>query len=143
MVSFLSLFFLFFIIYHDVFVTVDAFATMSRAPIPIASISGRTLLWSSPKTTKLEKETSTDKTTELSESESTESGPEKIPVAMDAGIDAMMKEAEKSDESEEENLMQQIKDSGVAGVISYAAWELAFWTISVPVCIFGYREVTG
>ena len=66
----------------------------------------------------------------------------------DPDIDAMVNEtvtAEKKsdDESEEENLMQQIKDSGVAGVISYAAWELAFWTISVPVCVLGYKEVTG
>lgn len=27
--------------------------------------------------------------------------------------------------------------------ISYAAWELGFWGVSVPVCVFGYREVTG
>merc|ERR1711935_329795 len=47
------------------------------------------------------------------------------------------------DESEKDNFMNQIKDSGVAGVISYAAWELAFWTVSVPVCILGYKQVTG
>lgn len=45
--------------------------------------------------------------------------------------------------SETQKLMKQVKDAGVAGVISYALWELGFWTISVPVCIFGYREVTG
>eukprot|EP00316_Scyphosphaera_apsteinii_P015711 CAMPEP_0119318586 /NCGR_PEP_ID=MMETSP1333-20130426/46861_1 /TAXON_ID=418940 /ORGANISM="Scyphosphaera apsteinii, Strain RCC1455" /LENGTH=399 /DNA_ID=CAMNT_0007324801 /DNA_START=115 /DNA_END=1314 /DNA_ORIENTATION=+ len=45
--------------------------------------------------------------------------------------------------SDEKNMLQQIKDAGVAGAISYAAWELAFWTISVPLCIFGYREVMG
>lgn len=27
--------------------------------------------------------------------------------------------------------------------ISYAAWELAFWGISIPVCIVGYQQVTG
>jgi len=53
------------------------------------------------------------------------------------------KEKDSSDESEEDNLMKQIKESGVAGVISYAAWELAFWTVSVPVCVLGYKEVTG
>jgi hypothetical protein len=53
-------------------------------------------------------------------------------------------EAEKETElSEVQKLLQQVKDAGVAGVISYAGWELAFWTVSVPVCVFGYREVTG
>uniref|UniRef100_A0A7S4I4C4 Uncharacterized protein n=1 Tax=Odontella aurita TaxID=265563 RepID=A0A7S4I4C4_9STRA len=45
--------------------------------------------------------------------------------------------------SETEKLLKQVKESGTAGVISYALWELAFWTISVPVCIFGYRQLTG
>jgi len=27
--------------------------------------------------------------------------------------------------------------------ISYALWELAFWGVSLPVCIVGYRELTG
>jgi hypothetical protein len=40
-------------------------------------------------------------------------------------------------------LMQQVKDAGIAGVISYALWEFGFWTISVPVCIAAYRQVTG
>merc|ERR1712100_820923 len=44
---------------------------------------------------------------------------------------------------EKENMGQQVKDAGVAGIISYVFWEWAFWGISVPVCIFGYREVTG
>mmetsp|Transcript_6220 Transcript_6220/g.9879 ORF Transcript_6220/g.9879 Transcript_6220/m.9879 type:complete len:200 (-) Transcript_6220:1316-1915(-) len=45
--------------------------------------------------------------------------------------------------SETEKLMKQVKEAGIAGVISYALWELGFWTVSVPVCVFGYREVTG
>jgi hypothetical protein len=40
-------------------------------------------------------------------------------------------------------MMQQVKDAGIAGVISYAFWELGFWTVSVPVCIAAYRQVTG
>ena len=52
-------------------------------------------------------------------------------------------EEEEETETETEKLMRQVKESGVAGVISYAAWELGFWTVSVPVCVFGYREVTG
>jgi len=45
--------------------------------------------------------------------------------------------------SETQQLMQKVKDAGLAGVISYAVWELGFWTLSVPVCVVGYREVTG
>ncbi|MGK3735816.1 MAG: hypothetical protein ACI8RD_002713 [Bacillariaceae sp.] len=54
-----------------------------------------------------------------------------------------IKEETEEEENETEKLMRQVKESGVAGVISYAAWELGFWAVSVPVCIFGYRELTG
>ena len=42
---------------------------------------------------------------------------------------------------ESKKLLQKVKDAGVAGIISYIFWEWAFWGVSVPVCIFGYREV--
>jgi len=45
--------------------------------------------------------------------------------------------------SETEKLLKQVKEAGTAGVISYALWELGFWALSVPVCIFGYYQVTG
>ena len=45
--------------------------------------------------------------------------------------------------NETKNLMQKVKDAGVAGIISYAFWELGFWAVSVPVCIAAYRQVTG
>merc|ERR1719502_736352 len=45
--------------------------------------------------------------------------------------------------SESKKLLQQVKDAGVAGIISYIFWEWAFWGVSIPVCIFGYYEVTG
>jgi hypothetical protein len=45
--------------------------------------------------------------------------------------------------SQTEKLMKQVKDAGTAGVVSYALWEMAFWFISVPVCVVGYKEVTG
>lgn len=48
-----------------------------------------------------------------------------------------------ADLSESEKLLKQVKEAGTAGVISYAAWELAFWALSVPVCVIGYRSVTG
>ena len=50
---------------------------------------------------------------------------------------------EKEELTETQKLMKQVKESGTAGVVSYALWELAFWLVSVPVCVFGYREVTG
>mmetsp|Transcript_28525 Transcript_28525/g.51544 ORF Transcript_28525/g.51544 Transcript_28525/m.51544 type:complete len:182 (-) Transcript_28525:296-841(-) len=54
-------------------------------------------------------------------------------------------EAEEEEEelSETKKLLQKVKQAGTAGVISYALWELAFWGVSVPVCIVGYQEVTG
>eukprot|EP00555_Chaetoceros_dichaeta_P003382 CAMPEP_0198248888 /NCGR_PEP_ID=MMETSP1447-20131203/549_1 /TAXON_ID=420782 /ORGANISM="Chaetoceros dichaeta, Strain CCMP1751" /LENGTH=145 /DNA_ID=CAMNT_0043933379 /DNA_START=223 /DNA_END=660 /DNA_ORIENTATION=+ len=45
--------------------------------------------------------------------------------------------------SETKKLLKQVKEAGTAGVISYALWELGFWALSVPVCVFGYYEVTG
>jgi hypothetical protein len=45
--------------------------------------------------------------------------------------------------SETKRLMMKVKEAGVAGIISYAFWELGFWTVSVPVCIVAYRQVTG
>lgn len=45
--------------------------------------------------------------------------------------------------SEEKQLLQKVKDAGIAGVISYASWEIAFWAVSVPVVLFGYYEFTG
>ena len=66
----------------------------------------------------------------------------------DADINSMMNETVTTKkvedvDSENDDLMEKIKESGVAGVISYALWELAFWTVSVPVCVLGYKEVTG
>ena len=40
-------------------------------------------------------------------------------------------------------LLQQVKDAGVAGAVSYAGWELAFWAASVPVCLAAYYAVTS
>ena len=61
----------------------------------------------------------------------------------DSGSIEPQEEGGAEEKSETEDLMQKIKDSGLAGVISYALWELAFWAISVPVCIIGYQQVTG
>mmetsp|Transcript_15723 Transcript_15723/g.33248 ORF Transcript_15723/g.33248 Transcript_15723/m.33248 type:complete len:204 (-) Transcript_15723:1865-2476(-) len=53
-------------------------------------------------------------------------------------------EAERGEEpSETKTLLEQVKQAGTAGAVSYALWELGFWGISIPVCVFGYRELTG
>jgi len=44
---------------------------------------------------------------------------------------------------EKKSLLQKIKDAGVAGAVSYASWELAFWGLSLPVCLFAYVQVEG
>lgn len=63
-------------------------------------------------------------------------------------IEAQQSDIDKSFEKQEEQsetdkLMQQVKDAGLAGVISYAGWELAFWFVSIPVVLLGYQQVTG
>jgi hypothetical protein len=45
--------------------------------------------------------------------------------------------------SESQKLMQQIKEAGTAGILSYALWEFGFWAVSVPVVLFGYVSVMG
>jgi len=55
----------------------------------------------------------------------------------------MIEEEEEEELSETQKLLKQVKEAGTAGVISYALWELAFWALSVPVCIFGYYELVG
>lgn len=59
----------------------------------------------------------------------------------DASVPA---EAEEEEElTETKKLLQKVKQAGTAGVISYALWELGFWGVSIPVCVVGYRELTG
>ncbi len=44
---------------------------------------------------------------------------------------------------EGENMMEQIKCAGRAGIISYIFWEWAFWGVSIPVAIYGFYVATG
>lgn len=53
------------------------------------------------------------------------------------------KGGEEEELSESKQMMQKVKDAGVAGIISYIFWEWAFWGVSVPVCIYGYYVATG
>ncbi|KAL3799948.1 hypothetical protein HJC23_007421 [Cyclotella cryptica] len=80
---------------------------------------------------------------EVSESSSS---PVETPATTDMEINGGETVEKKEDEkelSETQKLLQKVKQAGTAGAISYALWELGFWGISIPVCIFGYREVTG
>ena len=52
-------------------------------------------------------------------------------------------EADANAVDEAKNLMQKVKDAGIAGLISYALWEFGFWTVSVPFCIVAYKQLTG
>lgn len=52
------------------------------------------------------------------------------------------KKSVKSDEGEED-LMQKVKDAGVAGIISYIFWEWAFWGASVPIAVGSFYQLTG
>lgn len=60
-----------------------------------------------------------------------------------AAVEAKSQDVEEEEQTETQKLMQQVKDAGTAGIISYALWELGFWAISIPVCVFGYYELTG
>ena len=46
-------------------------------------------------------------------------------------------------DDDNKNLLQKVKDAGLAGVLSYAVWETAFWVLSVPVALVGYQQLTG
>jgi len=41
------------------------------------------------------------------------------------------------------NLVQQVKDAGKAGAISYALWEALFWGVSIPLGLLAYATVEG
>uniref|UniRef100_A0A7S3BNT6 DUF1279 domain-containing protein n=1 Tax=Haptolina ericina TaxID=156174 RepID=A0A7S3BNT6_9EUKA len=56
---------------------------------------------------------------------------------------AVAPKEEEEELSESKKMLQQVKDAGIAGIISYVFWEWAFWGVSVPVCIVGYQAATG
>merc|ERR1719183_2405016 len=51
--------------------------------------------------------------------------------------------AKKEGEEEKENPIRQIKKFGVAGVVSYALWEGAFWTLGGVGGLYAYYLATG
>ena len=50
---------------------------------------------------------------------------------------------EAKEEDDAKALLKKVKEAGVAGAISYAAWELGFWGLSVPVALGAYCGVAG
>jgi len=48
-----------------------------------------------------------------------------------------------TEEPSVKQLLERVKSAGVAGAVSYACWELAFWAASVPVCLVAYYTVAG
>lgn len=49
----------------------------------------------------------------------------------------------KKQNTKTQQLMEQIKEAGLAGIISYGFWEVAFWSASVPVVLVSYHQLTG
>jgi hypothetical protein len=161
MVWSLSLFLVLTIRSRDVNIVVDAFATRSTTRSTTLYTPGRIIMRSTSKACAVEEQISSTEvvaTSKESSSKESKTSSESLESTIavisngdvndDASINSMTnkattKEKGADDESDEDNLMEKIKESGVAGIISYAAWELAFWTVSVPVCVLGYKEVTG
>ncbi|EED91874.1 predicted protein [Thalassiosira pseudonana CCMP1335] len=58
-------------------------------------------------------------------------------------VDATTDDEVEKELTETQKLLQKVKQAGTAGAISYALWELAFWGVSLPVCVVGYKQLTG
>eukprot|EP00980_Cylindrotheca_fusiformis_P013699 scaffold3515_cov126-Cylindrotheca_fusiformis.AAC.48 len=50
---------------------------------------------------------------------------------------------DKSQKNTNSDLMQQIKDSGIAGIISFGVIQMGFWALSFPLVVFAFYRVTG
>lgn len=69
----------------------------------------------------------------------------KAPPAEGLGSTSVTQPSARAEEkpNQAQELMQKVKDAGLAGIISYTFWELAFWGFSAPWGILGFRQVTG
>ena len=47
------------------------------------------------------------------------------------------------EEEDSKNLMQKIKDSGVAGIIAFAVVQIGFWVGTFPFVVLAFYKVTG
>mmetsp|Transcript_10121 Transcript_10121/g.13253 ORF Transcript_10121/g.13253 Transcript_10121/m.13253 type:complete len:205 (+) Transcript_10121:65-679(+) len=68
-----------------------------------------------------------------------------IPVEEKSGFDKFLTTLgyKKEEGESEESLKDKIKSAGLAGAISYGAFELLFWTVSIPLAIVAYKQATG
>ena len=55
----------------------------------------------------------------------------------------VMVEAKEEKGEEKENMMQQVKDAGPAGILSYIIWEWVFWIGAAGIAAFGFYTVQG
>ena len=66
-----------------------------------------------------------------------------------SGLDSLlvkfgMKNEDECEVPEEgEDLMEQIKCAGRAGIVSYIIWEWIFWLTAIPIASYGYYTATG
>lgn len=51
--------------------------------------------------------------------------------------------AAEEEKKDDDNLLQKIKDAGVAGIVSYAVVQLIFWAASIPVVLIGFWGLAG
>lgn len=79
----------------------------------------------------------------------TPTAPPTAPPAISALDSALVKLGMKKEEecelidADAPDLMEQIKCSGRAGIVSYVLWEWAFWLSAIPLASFGYYQATG
>lgn len=67
---------------------------------------------------------------------------DKDPTSKESNITTDKKEDGK-ELTKSQKLMAQIKEAGMAGIISYGLWEVAFWSASIPLVVFSYHKLTG
>ena len=124
-----------------------SFTTTSRSPFLAAQHHPRRNLVANMVSTEMENTKVEQKQAEETEMESTTSMETSSTIPSTAVTTTTTttpkEEVEVEELSETKKLMQQVKDAGTAGIVSYALWELGFWALSVPVCVFGYYELTG
>ena len=115
------------IILATVLASATAFAPSSVIPVPQLAVvpQPQSILRMAP-----QDDSSTSVVDQKTESTQTDS----------TSLEASTPEEEKSETAK---LLEKIKASGKAGVISYALWELAFWFISIPIAVLGYVKVAG
>ena len=74
---------------------------------------------------------------QIMDNNSTEKGPTNV------GSKDKRDDDDKTELTKSQKLMEQIKEAGIAGIISYGLWEVMFWSASIPLVVYSYHKVTG